>query len=76
MADASNELRPYKASVQDVCGHFGVHENTVYNWLKSENPPPHRRVGGVYRFNLAELDEWTAAGGKRPTEPTEERIAS
>lgn len=60
MAEDTTEIRTYTASVQDVMAHFDVSKNTVYNWLKSPNPPPHRKVGGQYRFNLVELDAWTA----------------
>ena len=58
MTEASNEPRAYTAGVQDVARHFGVHTATVYNWLKSDAPPPHRRAGNLYRFNLEEVDEW------------------
>lgn len=66
MGETSNEsgtLVPHTASIKDVAEHFGVHPNSVYNWLKGTNPPPHRRVGGQYRFNLAEVDAWADAGG-------------
>lgn len=63
MTDASNELRTYTASVKDVAAHFGVHPATVYNWLASDAPPPYRRAGSQYRFNLEEVDEWAARGG-------------
>lgn len=53
--------RPHTASVEDVADHFGVHSNTVYNWLKSDNPPPHRRVGHLYRFNIGDVDRWADA---------------
>lgn len=65
MSDGSNEIRTYTASVSDVAAHFGVHTATVYNWLKSDSPPPHRKIRGQYRFNLEELDVWTAG---HPTE--------
>lgn len=60
MDSTGNEVRSYKASVRDVADQFGVHPNTVYNWLKGDNPPPHRRVGDQYRFNAREMDEWAS----------------
>lgn len=51
------------ATVKDVARHFGVSERTVRRWLKSENPPPHRRVGDLIRFVLAEVDEWAKLRG-------------
>lgn len=58
------QVKAHTASAQDVAEHFGVHPATVYNWLKSPSPPPHRRVGSQYRFNLEEVDEWAARGGR------------
>ena len=36
----------------------GVSESTVYNWLNSDDPPPHRKVYTRYRFNMKRVDEW------------------
>lgn len=47
------------ATVLDVAAHFDVSERTVRRWLAEKNIP-HRRIGGVIRFNLAEVDEWAA----------------
>ena len=58
MDTPSNELRPYNATAGDVAKHFGVSRSTVYNWLDGGDPPPHRRVGNLIRFNLPEVDEW------------------
>lgn len=49
------------ASVEDVAVHFGVSERTVRRWLASDDAPPHRRVGNLIRFSLAEVDEWAKA---------------
>lgn len=49
------------ASVEDVARHFGVSERTVRRWLKADDPPPHRRVGNLIRFDLSEVDEWARA---------------
>lgn len=47
------------ASVADVAEHFGVSTRTVRRWLKSDDPPPHRRAGSAIRFRLDEVDEWS-----------------
>lgn len=72
--DGGNE-REYRATVRDVARKYGVSENTVYAWLASDNPPPNRRVGGVWRFNLEEVDEWASRGGRPTEEPAEKGAA-
>ena len=52
-----DEIPKANASVKDVAEHFGVSESTVWRWLKNTDIP-HRKVGDVTRFSLAELDEW------------------
>lgn len=57
------------ATVEDVAAHFGVSPRTVKRWLKTTDIP-HRQPGGPgnsVRFNIAEVDEWSARGG-RPAE--------
>lgn len=53
----SNGHEKAAASVEDVAEHFGVSTRTVRRWLRSTEIP-HRRIGSVIRFNLAEVDEW------------------
>ena len=57
MDATGNEIRTYSASAKDVAEHFGVTRATVYNWIETTDIP-HRKVGGVIRFNLPEVDEW------------------
>ena len=59
MDSNGNELRTYTATTKDVAAHFGVGRSSVYTWLKTTDIP-HRRVGGLIRFNLAEVDEWSS----------------
>jgi excisionase family DNA binding protein len=49
------------ATVEDVAQHFGVSERTVRRWLNLEDAPPHRRIGNIIRFDIAEVDEWAKA---------------
>ena len=51
------------ATVEDVARHFGVSERTVWRWLTATDIP-HRKVGATTRFNLDEVDEWAARGGR------------
>ncbi len=57
MDGTGNELPSYTANAVDVAAHFGVTRATVYNWIETTDIP-HRKVGGVIRFNLPEVDEW------------------
>ena len=59
MDATDKKIRTYTATAADVAQHFGVSRATVYNWLESTDIP-HRKVGGVLRFNLVEVDEWAA----------------
>ena len=44
-------------SVTEICTYLGVNRETVYNWIKAKDFPAHR-VGKLYKFKLAEIDEW------------------
>lgn len=57
----SNGHAKADATVEDVAEHFGVSTRTVRRWLKDLGVP-HRRVMGVIRFNIAEVDEWATRG--------------
>lgn len=58
------------ATIDDVAAHFGVSVRTVYRWLASTDIP-HRRPGDerTVRFNLDEVDEWAARGGRPAEDP-------
>ena len=59
MEATDKTIRTYTVTATAVAKHFGVSRGTVYNWL-SMTDIPHRKVGGVIRFNLTEVDEWAA----------------
>jgi len=65
-----NENERADATIEDVAAHFGVSVRTVHRWLKSTDLP-HRRVGGTVRFNLGEVDDWSARGGRPAEDPSE-----
>lgn len=64
MSDSNGHDRP-DATVKDVAEHFGVSERTVWRWLK-ETDIPHRRIGGVVRFRLDEVDQWSEPVSESP----------
>lgn len=63
----ASDLKPYQASAGEVADHLGVSRQTVYNWCKTTSIP-HRQVGAILRFNLAEVDAWSARGDAPDTE--------
>ena len=42
--------------------HLGIVKDTVYRWRERKGWPAHR-VGGLWKFQLTEVDEWVRAGG-------------
>jgi excisionase family DNA binding protein len=49
-------------SVDEVADHLGVAKDTVYRWIESRGLPA-RKVGRLWKFKLAAVDEWVEAGG-------------
>jgi PTS system nitrogen regulatory IIA component len=46
--------------VRDAAGLLGVDDKTIYRWIREDSLPA-VRVGGQYRFDRAELQEWAAS---------------
>jgi excisionase family DNA binding protein len=59
--EASSPREPW-VSVEEVAEHLGVAKDTVYRWIESRGLPA-RRVGRLWKFKLAAVDEWVEAGG-------------
>jgi len=49
-------------SVDEIAEHLGVSKDSVYGWVSSGRMPGHR-VGRLWKFKRAEVDEWVRAGG-------------
>jgi excisionase family DNA binding protein len=49
-------------SVDEICKHLGVSKDTVYRWIDKQKMPAHR-VGRLWKFKKAEVDDWVTAGG-------------
>ena len=49
-------------SVDDICAHLGISRDTVYKWIDRKGMPAHR-VGRLWKFKKAEVDDWVRAGG-------------
>ncbi len=59
-------------SVDEIAAHLGVRRDTVYKWIIRKDMPAHK-VGRLWKFQKAEVDEWVrsggSAGGKDPSGP-------
>jgi excisionase family DNA binding protein len=51
-------------SVEEVMAHLGVARDTVYRWIERKGLPAHR-IGKLWKFKLAEVDDWVRSGGNR-----------
>ena len=49
-------------SVEEVGEHLGVSKDTVYAWIAKRHMPAHK-VGRLWKFQKAEIDQWVKAGG-------------
>lgn len=54
-------------SVDEVAAHLGVARDTVYRWIDHKGLPAHR-VGRLWKFQLAEVDEWVRVGSAGATD--------
>ena len=46
----------------EVATRYGVHPQTVRNWVASGSCPPPRKIDGSRRFLLSDLERWEATG--------------
>jgi len=49
-------------SVDEICQHLGVSNDTVYRWIDRFEMPAHR-VGRRWKFKKDQVDAWVEAGG-------------
>jgi excisionase family DNA binding protein len=49
-------------NVEDVARHLGVSHDTVYRWIDGKALPAHK-VGRLWKFKLADIDDWVRRGG-------------
>lgn len=62
MTDEGSIMREPWVSVDEVAKHLGVAKDTVYRWIESKGLPAHR-IGRLWKFKLADVDEWVRSGG-------------
>ena len=49
-------------SVGEIAEYLGISKDTVYTWVTTKDMPGHK-VGRLWKFKKAEIDEWVRAGG-------------
>lgn len=49
-------------SVDEICRYLGVSNDTIYKWIKMKSMPA-SRVGRLWKFKIAEVDEWVRQDG-------------
>lgn len=49
-------------SIEEAAEYLGVKTVTVRNWIKKESGIPAHRIGKLWKFKRAELDEWVKSG--------------
>ena len=56
-------------SVGEIAVHLGIKPATVYKWIERRNIPAHK-VGRLWKFQVAEVDQWVRSGGasQRPSD--------
>jgi excisionase family DNA binding protein len=49
-------------SLQEVCKYLGVKRHTIMRWIEYRHMPA-SKVGKLWRFKTADIDEWVRNGG-------------
>ena len=60
-SDFKGQLEDVYLTRKDIMNHFGAKgRRTVDTWMKSENFPKPIKLGGLLRWKLSEVAEWSA----------------
>lgn len=62
LAVPENNIQDRWISLQEVCDYLGVKRHTIMRWIDQRNMPS-SKVGKLWRFKTAEIDEWVRSGG-------------
>jgi excisionase family DNA binding protein len=55
-------------SADDIAAHLGVTKDTVYTWIAEKRMPAHK-VGRLWKFQAAEVDDWVRREGEQADDP-------
>ena len=47
--------------LEETAEYLGVTKDTIRNWIKKTDIPAHK-IGRLWKFKLAEVDEWVKSG--------------
>jgi excisionase family DNA binding protein len=48
-------------SVDEIAAYLGLKRDTVYKWISEKQIPAHK-VGRLWKFQVAEVDQWVRDG--------------
>lgn len=51
-------------AADDIAAHLGVTKDPVYAWIAEKGMPAHK-VGRLWKFQSAEIDDWVCRAGKQ-----------
>ena len=57
-----NNIQDRWISLQEVCDYLGVKRHTIMRWIEQRGMPAYK-VGKLWRFKTADIDEWVKKGG-------------
>ena len=48
--------------IEEAAEYLGIKTVTLRNWLRKDNNIPAHKIGKLWKFKKAELDEWVSSG--------------
>jgi len=54
-------------SLEEIAEHLGVSKDTVHRWIRNREMPAHK-VGRLWKFDVAEVNDWVKSGRARDEE--------
>lgn len=49
-------------NLEEAADYLGVNKDTIRNWIRKDNGIPAHKIGKLWKFKKAELDEWIKSG--------------
>lgn len=56
-----NSMKDRWYSVDEISVYLGVSKDAVYKWISEKRMPAHK-IGRLWKFKTAEVDEWVRNG--------------
>ena len=57
-----NENNDKWINLEEAADYLGVNKDTIRNWIRKDNGIPAHKIGKLWKFKKAELDEWVKSG--------------